>query len=267
MQRRATAVSVAVFLLVAAGSFALIGAAQEPDIEVDADHELSNGTEFEVNGTQYNASVSDGSATIRWTNESQRYTETLANNSNTSYQEGTYTVRIEPAEDPSGFTLVEALNTTEILRQDSAVNNQLYTDDNGTRFVRYRSNGTLEPLTEYLPAPERVEFSEGGQFPYQNRSTTIAAVNNESAVLAWERDTEKSVQPSEGANVTLSGETFVAHYEGDTLLLTSDYEAYQAEVDAQTYFKERTNGLWGVTILSTLTAIFLAGLAYLPSRY
>lgn len=267
MQRRAAAVSVAVFLLVAAGAFALMGAAQEPTVEVEGTYELSNGSTFEVNGTQYNATVSGGSATIRWVNESQRFTAALENGSNITHQDGTYTVRVEPAQDPSAFTLVEVLNTTQLLQDDSRVYDQIYTSENGTKYVRYRSNDTLQPLEEYLPAPDRVQFSEGDQFPYRNNSTTVAAVNNDSVTLEWRSDAVKSVQPSEGENVTLSGQTFLAHYEGDTLILSTNFQAYQAELDAQDYFQERMNGLWGVIILSTLTAALLAMLAYLPSRY
>lgn len=267
MQRRAAAVSVAVFLLIAAGSFALIGAAQQPDIEVEATHELSNGSTFEVNGTQYDVTVSGGSANITWTNESERFTATLENGSNITYQSGSYTVRIERAQNPSAFALVEVLNTSQILQDDPEVYNQIYTDENGTEYVRYRSNDSLQPLEAYLPSPNRAQFSEGEEFPYQNNSTTIGAVDNESVILEWRSAAVKSVQPSEGENVTLSGEKFLAHYEGDTLVLSKNFEGYQAELDAQDYFQERMNGLWGVIILSTLAAVLLAMLAYMPSRY
>ena len=267
MQRRAAAVSAAVFLLIAAGSFALIGAAQQPDVEIEAAHELSNGSQVEINGTQFNVSVSGGSANITWINESQRHTAALENGSNITYQNGTYTVQIESAQDPSAFTLVEVQNATRIIRQDPDVYNRTFTDEEGTQYVRYRSNGSLVPLDTYLPTPERAQFSEGGEFPHENRTTTITAVDNQTVTLEWRADTLQFVQPSEGGNVTLAGEKFVAHYEGDTLLLSTNFEAYQAERDAQTYFKERMSGLWGVIILSTLTAVLLAMLAYLPSRY
>jgi cytochrome c-type biogenesis protein CcmH/NrfG len=74
MQRRAAAVSVALFLLLAAGSYTLIGAAQQPAVSLDdPDHAVSEGTEQTIAGTSYTfSSVSEDSATATWVNESAR---------------------------------------------------------------------------------------------------------------------------------------------------------------------------------------------------
>jgi hypothetical protein len=50
-------------------------------------------------------------------------------------------------------------------------------------------------------------------------------------------------------------------------VLTQDFESFRAQNDDIDSFTEQKNGLWGVTILSWLSVIFLVGLAYLPSRY
>jgi len=269
MQRRATAVSVAVFLLIAAGSFAFIGAAQEPDIEVQADRTLSLGDSPEIGGTAYNVtSLSEGSATLAWTNESARYTATLQNNSTVAYQDGQYRVLVETeATDPSEFTLHEQQNVSEILAADSAVYDELYTDG-GERYVRYRSNGSLQPLAEYLSEPRTETFDEGDTYPYENESATVQEVGNESVLLTWTAVRNNTVSASEGGNVTLSDTTYVAHFpDAGTLVLSQDFAGYQHSLEAQSYFEERVSGLWGVTIVSGLVAVLLIMFAYLPSRY
>ncbi len=60
----------------------------------------------------------------------------------------------------------------------------------------------------------------------------------------------------------------MAHYPDEsTLVLDSDVEAYQQEVAVVDKYQERINGLWGVSILSGLSALLLLSLSYLPSRY
>ncbi|MFB6218506.1 MAG: hypothetical protein ABEH77_04900 [Halobacteriaceae archaeon] len=82
MQRRAAAVSAAVFLLIAAGAYTFVGFAQEPTVDVEADRTLAAGETFTAGGTEYTvAQVGDGSASIEWTNESARYTATIENGS------------------------------------------------------------------------------------------------------------------------------------------------------------------------------------------
>ncbi|NIS28670.1 MAG: hypothetical protein GWN07_01110, partial [Actinobacteria bacterium] len=73
---------------------------------------------------------------------------------------------------------------------------------------------------------------------------------------------------SEGDQIELGGTTYVAHYPDEsTLVLDSDVEAYQQEVAVVDKYQERINGLWGVSILSGLSALLLLSLSYLPSRY
>jgi len=73
MQRRAVAVSVVFFVLVATASYALIATAEEPTITLeDADYELSEGEEFTVGDRTYTVAEieetedeEDGSITSR----------------------------------------------------------------------------------------------------------------------------------------------------------------------------------------------------------
>ena len=48
--------------------------------------------------------------------------------------------------------------------------------------------------------------------------------------------------------------------------LTQNFQAYKADQDRIDYFEERKRGLWGVTILSYLSAIVLLGAAYMPVK-
>jgi hypothetical protein len=271
MQRRAAAVSVAVFLLIAAGSFAFIGAAQQPGIEVQQDRTLALQDTPEVGGIQYNvSSLSEGSATMEWTNESARYTATLGNDTNVSYQNESYHLTVEDATDPTAFTLREVQNVSTILANDPEVYNETYTSE-GERYVRYRSDGSVQPLEEYLPEPRTERFAESEDYPYENQTATVDAVTNASVQLSWTAPRANSISISESANVTLGSNpetTYVAHFpDASTLVLSQDFAGYQASLDAQAYYQERVNGLWGVVVAAGTVAVLLTMFAYLPSRY
>jgi len=271
MQRRATAVSVVLFVLIAAGSFAYIGVAEQPDITVEADRTYEAGDQPEIGGIQYNVTeLSDGSATMAWTNESARYTASFENDSNVTYQNDTYRLLVESSADPSTFTLHEQQNVTEILRADDEVYNQTYTSD-GDRYVRYRSNDSLQELEAYLPEPRTESFAEGDDYPYQNKTTTVDSVTNTTVTVDWTAVRNNTVSASEGGNVTLGQDpktTYIAHFpDGNTLVLSQDFEGYRASLEAQSYYGERINGLWGVTLLSSMAAALLIALAWLPPRY
>lgn len=71
---------------------------------------------------------------------------------------------------------------------------------------------------------------------------------------------------SEGANVTLGGTAYTAHFEGDTLQLTADQEAYMDEVREIESHEELTHSLFGVSILSGLAAALMMAAAFMPVR-
>ena len=56
----------------------------------------------------------------------------------------------------------------------------------------------------------------------------------------------------------------LVHHEDDGFETSNNVD--QQDLDRQDYFKERQNGLWGVTILSGFAAMFVIVLAYLPVR-
>ncbi|MFB6147230.1 MAG: hypothetical protein ABEJ08_06030 [Halobacteriaceae archaeon] len=278
MQRRAAAISAAVLLLIAVGAYAVIGLAEEPTIEVEAAHTLGAGDQFSAGGEQFTVSSIDaegGTATIAWVNESGRRTTTLDNDTTVSptafpwanaSRDFPYRVLVRDAE-AGTFVLREDLNVTAILQNDPDVENTTLTDPDGTRYVRY-DNGTTRPLDSYLPEPTTRTFAVGDELVYKGNTTTVRSVTESAVTLSRPASVRNTVEASDGANVTLpGGTTYLAHFDQGRLKLVADYHDYAEDVEQITYFHERVAGLWGVSLLSGITAVLLVGLTYLPSRY
>jgi hypothetical protein len=289
MQRRAAAIYVVFFLVVGAASYSLIATAEEPTIAFEnPDHALSQGDSFTVDGQQYTAAevateveTSSGgghgggggttithTAQFAWTNESALYTQTWDNGSTVTYAGDEWDVVIPNASDPSSFTLRESIDRAGILANDTAADNETVTRD-GQEFVIVTENGssTLVPASDYFRTPERQQFSESDTLQLDGNETRID-VASDAVTLSWNAPRQNTVQAGNHANVTLSGQTYLTHFRTNTtVVLTQDFESFRAQNDEIDSFTEQKNGLWGVTILSWLSVIFLVGLAYLPSRY
>jgi hypothetical protein len=264
MQRRAATVSVAIFLLLAVGSYSLIGAAQQPDVSLEnPEYSLSENQTETIGETTYNFSeIEAESAAAVWTNESARQTATLEQDQNVTYEGGNYTVAIPNESDPTEFEL------REIQTIDRPT-----VEQNGTTYVIVEEDGdqVLVERDEYLPDQTVYRFQEGDQFDYQNNSTTVDSVESSSVTLAWTAPAERSLEFAEGENTTIGETNYLAHFveeDGEPVLqLTTNYDDYHSDRSAQSTFNERMNGLWGVTILSSIAAALLAMVAFLPSRY
>lgn len=267
MQRRAAAVYGAFFLVVALGSYGMIAAASAPAITVeDPDHRVADGGEFTVGGTTYAVSASDGRATLTWTDPTTEYDVTWEEEDTVTFQGTNYTVAIPDAADP------QIVELTEVRPLPDGVET---TEVNGTEYAVVEGEDDsqeLVPLDEYLtdrygPAEER-SLEQGETYDYQGNQTTVASVENDSATLAWTAPGSKEERVEEGVQIELGGDTYVAHFPTpSTLVLDSDLEAYEAEVAVVDSYDERINGLWGVAILSGLSAMLLLAFSYLPSRY
>ena len=263
--KRAAAVYIAFFLVVSAGAYAMIGAAQQPTISVEnPDRELRANQTFTENGRQYTVtSVSGTSAEAEWTNRSATYTNTWDNNSTVTLGNNvTYRVLIPNRSDVSSFTLREVQNVTEPT-----------ITQNGTTYVVLQDgqNRTLVPVDEYLPQPETRQFNEGQTFRFQGNRTTVSNVTSDAATLTWTAPRTNTVSFSEGGVVNLNGNQYIAHFatnqQGNaTLQLSTDQQAYREQTAAIAEFHERIAGLWGVSIIAALGAMFLIMLAYLPAR-
>jgi len=283
MQRRAAAIYFVFFLVVGAGAYAYIGVAEQthqPQFEFSDTTTIENGSAATIGETQYQLSAITTSgggghgggetvADLTWTNESALQTGAISNNSTTTYQNDSYRVLIANESGVSEFDLEAQQNVTAILRNDSAVENET-ADQDGTRYVVYRDNDTLQPLNEYLPEPETLTFSEGETFPYEGNDATIANVTTSEVRLEWTASSENSVELKEGQNVTLAdGQQYFAHFhhhESVEVISADQYGEFARTNDERSTFHERLNGLWAIAIISGVAAVIMLGSAYLPVR-
>jgi hypothetical protein len=285
MQRRAATAYVLLFLVLGAGSYGLIATAQPPEVTFDdPDHRLSAGDRFAVDDRRYTvASVSaeEGSgdhgggtsvtyaATLRWTNDSATYTETWAPGDAVTAGGFAGEVEVANASDPTAFTLVDRVNRTAVLAADPDADNETVTR-NGEEFVVVTEGNTtrLVAADEYFPAPETRTFAEGDRFAYAGNRTTVGNVTSDGVPVSWTAPRTNEVELSQRSNVTLAGQTYFVYFAGeDEVVLESDYSVYAEQAAAVDSYTETENGLWGVTILSGVSAALLIGLAFLPSRY
>jgi hypothetical protein len=283
MQRRAAVISVVFFLVIGAGAYSLIATASTPSVSFEnPEYSLAQGDEFSVPGSDQTYTVSSiteeesgghggGTTLVRsgeltYVNDSARYTETWDNESTVTLDGTDYRVEIANVSDPSEATLVELYNETAILQADSNADNETVTR-NGERYVVV-NDSTLVSVDEYFPANETRTVAEGDSFDYNNQSVTVAAVETSGVTIEWFAPEENTVAVDNEANVTISDQQYLAYFpDGETLVLTQNYDSYQTQLSEIDRFHETENGLWGVTIVSFTTVVLLTGMAFLPSRY
>jgi len=285
MQRRAAAAYFLFFLVVSVAAYAYIGVAESQRPEVDLDGQaLTNDSTFTSGGQTYtvsNVHMSGGggghgggggamAADLSWTNNSSQYTATIEAGSTTTLDNTTYNVSVDDA--TSTLVLTAEQNVTQLLQEDSAVYDSLATRE-GERFVVYRANNSTQSLQEWLPEPETVTYTTGDQYPYQaeggTQTTTLTNATGSSATVEWTAPRQRTVELSEGGNVTLEDDRYFTHFpDHSTVQIVSvdQYSQYQETLAGQTYFHERKNGLWGISILSGIASVLMLGMAYLPNR-
>jgi hypothetical protein len=285
MQRRAAALYAAFFIVIAAASYSLIATAQTPTVQFENPaYELAEGDEFTAGGQTYtvssvSAEMEGGghgspaslvrSGEFTWTNDSARLTVTWDNGSTVTYEGQERLVAVPSAEDPQGFELREVIDREAILANDTNADNETVTRD-GTEYVVVTENGTsrLVPADDYFPTPESTVYTEGQTIQYEGNESTISSVTSEAVTIAWTGSRTNTIGVGDEANVTVGGQQYLASFpNNDTLVLTQDYESYESQQASIASFQVHKNGLWGVSILSATAAVFLIGLAYLPSRY
>lgn len=265
MQRRWAAICIAFFLVTAAGAYNMMAVAEEPAIDVQGqtyeagDTIQRGGTTYLVNHTE------DGAWQLEYTQTVVKQT-TFANNTVVTYRDGSYNVSIASAKDPRSFTLVQEFDVPALLKKDPEVDNQTYTADDGTEFVRYR-NGTTQPVDEYLPAPERATFAEGDTIEHSNVTKTVDNVTASQAVLVFEKQPTKTIGLEAGETFTLGDTQYVTLSAGDgQVTLSTDVKGYNQALDRQERFHERLSGLLFVIVYSLGAGFLLVALAFLPHR-
>ena len=267
MQRRAAAIYVALFVLIGAASYSLIATAQQPTVEFDDPaRELAQGDELDAGDRTYTvASVSETGGELQYTEQSAAYTVTWERDSTQAVDDEEWEVVIE-GDDPSAVTLREEINETAILAADPDASPETV-EQNDTRYV-VLNNTRLVPAAEYFPEPETRTYAEGDSLEYRGNTTTVDSVTTDAAELTWTAPRTNTVAVDHAANVTIGDQTYFAYVpDGSTIQLIDDYAAYQQQTAAIEQYQTYRNGLWGVSIVSLLTAVFMIGFAYLPSRY
>ncbi|WP_336021486.1 hypothetical protein [Halobellus salinisoli] len=268
MQRRAAAIYVALFIVIGAASYSLIATAQTPTVEFDnPEYELAQGDQFQVGDRAYTvSSVSETTGELQYTEESSEYTATWENDSTQTVDDEEWRVLVDEGEEPSGFTLEEEINETAILQEDPDASEETV-EQNGTRYVVINES-ELVPADEYFPEPETRSYAEGDSFQYEGNETTVDSVTADAVQLTWTAPRTNTITAEQEVNVTLGDETYLAYFpDGSTMQLTQDFESYDRQTAEIDRVQTQTNGLWGVSILSFLTSVFMIGFAYLPSRY
>ncbi|RLM67571.1 hypothetical protein DVK05_11070 [Halorubrum sp. Atlit-8R] len=273
------AVFVALFLGVAGVAGALTATAESPEIafenpEIDA----SQNETIEVGGQSYVvADISEsendaGQMVISGTLEREFTTqtsETWANGSTVSVDDREWRVEID-GENATEFTLVEVLDRQAILGADDDAENETVTLDDGEYVAVTDESGerTLVPADEYFPAPEERTHASGDTLEYDGQTVTVDEVTAGGAVLVWETTETETVEIAQESTVTIGDTDYAAHFpDASTLRMTTDVESYQAQVTEIERFNQYNSGLTRVLVLSVLSSIMLAGMAFIPSRY
>jgi len=291
MQRRAVAVYVAFFVLIAAASYTLLATAEEPTITLDdPEYELSQNDTFSVGGQQYTVSaieetteeqggghggspteVTVVTGTIESTQTNVDMSETWGNESTVEIGGTEWTVLIEgDAANATSFTFEEVVDRQAILENDPDVLNETQEVD-GEEYVVEQSSGENEliPAAEYFAAPATQTASVGDSFTYNEQTVTVDSIGADGVTVTWTEDQTNTQELSNEGTVELAdgNEYLVFFPDSSTVEMTSDMTSYNAQVEAQNQFHDRTTGFRWTTFTSLLFAMSLIAFAFLPSRY
>ncbi|MFO7834631.1 MAG: hypothetical protein R6V31_11435 [Halohasta sp.] len=275
MQRRAVAVYVAFFVLIAAASYTLLATAEEPTITLDdTEYELAEGDSFTAGGQEYTVTSieeSDGSVsgTVEWTETDVEMSETWANEDTVEVDDREWEVLIED-ENATSMTLQEPIDREAILEDDPNADNETIERDDGEYVVvTSGSEEDLVPAEEYFPAPTTGSYSVGDRFTYNNQTVTVDEISGGQATLTWTEDQTNTESLSHEGTVELADDTEYLSFlpDASTLQLTSDTTEYEAQVAEQEQFSQRLTGFRYTSFTALLFAGTLIALAFLPSRY
>lgn len=148
-----------------------------------------------------------------------------------------------PVSDSPAYTLT--------VGEQFTVNNQQYvvskistsTDESGNilRSATFKQVGSNKTVSFEKPETTRMLIVSGG-------------------VPTW-----VSYAPSPGT-ISLGGTEYGAYYPNNNTVTLMKRGVYHREVSSMKSLNERFNGMWAVIVLSSLAAILILGLSYLPVR-
>ena len=260
MQERAAALYIALFLVLAAGSYVMVGAAEAPTFAYDdPDYELTAGDEFELDGVTYTVDSIDEvdgeqQATVVWDEQIDEEAE-LADGDEVDQNNETWVVQLP--DDGTTFTLREALD--EDVRT---------VEEDGELYVVVEEDGqdVLVHIDDYDEI-DRQEYTEGDTFVYQETDTNIESVSNESVLLTWTDTQESEAALTHGSQWVPGEQAYMAVFDGSTVQLSTDIDAYLEFQDGMMdQYTDRVNGLWGIFNLSLIGIFLIGALAFLPHR-
>ena len=277
MQRRAVAVYVALFLLVASVAGVLVVTGESPEVAFDnPDHELSEGDPFTVEGDEYTLAAitveedDEEGEVITGQIERERtveQSETWANESIVEIDDREWSVRVD-GED--SFSLVEEQDFEALLAEDPNADNETVERD-GEEFVVVTDEDDETRLVspdEYFPAPEERSYDVGDELAYNDVTVTVDSVTSDEVTAVWMGPETLTIGVEQESMVTIGDTEFMAHFpDASALTLSTDIDSYDTQIAQIEQFDQYGDGLWRVVIISVLSAMTLVGMAFMPSRY
>jgi len=175
MQRRAAATYAAIFILVAAGAYAVIGVATEPAVTIeDPAYSLSAGDAFTPADRTYTvAAVSSGTnvgndlraVDLTWVNETARYTASIDHNSTVPAAAVVW----------SG----QAARSTATLENDTTVT------VGGTEYRLVVAAGESPTSFTLVGGEEEQTVAAGDTIAYEGEQATVTRITSDAVTLAW----------------------------------------------------------------------------------
>ena len=272
MQRRHAALYAALLLILAAGSYATIGAVESPVITIsNPDHSYDVGDDIPINGRIYKVtSLMDNFAELEWIDASATKKENWGINdkiqidiSNESIEFTISSISLDSSTPTFHLTEIRSLGDMPTIQVES----ETYVVLNESN----QDNPILIPMDDYLMSkfgpPISNEFTIGSVIQYNSNSASVIGISEQEITVSWPYPKSNTMAISEGDILESNETNYIAHFENNLLHLSSDISGYERQSTVIKKFNERLNGLWGVSILGSIGAIILISMAYLPSRY
>ncbi len=294
MQFRAGLLYIALFAVVAAGAYGVIGAAESPEVTVDpadADYQLEPGQEFQLNDRTYNATdVGADSGSIEYVNESAILQTEWSDGDTVELEDGTeYDVMVQAGNESDGGNETDAGNETDGGNETDAGNDSVssfvliesFSEDeyetlerDGEQYVVVSEGGdeVLVPLLEFDEL-ETQTYELGDTIAYNDSDAgqmiegNITDISSDTVTIEYVGEESTTYDLTDGEVATIGQQEFGVDFpEEGTVYLTSDVESFEAQQEEVTYFNERIRGLWWVIAIAVTTIVLLAALAYMPVR-
>lgn len=268
MQRRAAAVYVLLFLVIAVGALVFINVVDGPSESLDeVDYELSVDDTVTIDGTTYEVTnLGEFSATLTFTvDEDDRATTLRADTLINVSEPNEYRLEIPDVEEPENATLVETFPDHDL---DTV-------EHDGVTYVVLEPGEFMEEqayLEEEFGPRDEIFLTVGDSFQYYVEDVdtvaevTVDAITAEGIDISWTGPSVNRIVLPRNAVSSIGDTDFGVNFVGDRIQLTSDVDAFDEHLEAHDTWDERYQGFWGVGVLGILAALLIGGLSFLPRR-